>query len=98
MKRVCRLGFLVLVSCAGLGGFSNPVGAQEGVANLPESPSPSAGSPNTDSLPGSERQPFNPSSEREATWRTLPRNFLHDQKDIWLFPVQLARGRYLVPT
>lgn len=36
--------------------------------------------------------------QREATWHTLPGDFLHDQKDIWLFPVQLAKGRHWVPT
>jgi PAP2 superfamily len=36
--------------------------------------------------------------EREATWRSLPGDFLHDQKDIWTFPLQLAKGRHLVPT
>jgi membrane-associated phospholipid phosphatase len=33
-----------------------------------------------------------------VTWRTIPKDFLHDQKVIWLFPTQLARGRYWVPT
>lgn len=37
-------------------------------------------------------------SRREETWRTLPKDFLHDQKDIWLFPTQLAKGRHLLPT
>ena len=37
-------------------------------------------------------------AEREVSWRTLPRNFLQDQKDIWLFPVKLAKGRYWLPT
>src|SRR5437867_4093348 len=37
-------------------------------------------------------------AEREVSWRVLPRNFLQDQKDIWLFPVQLAKGRHWVPT
>lgn len=37
-------------------------------------------------------------AEREISWRTLPRNFLQDQKDIWLFPVQLGKGRHWVPT
>ena len=93
MNRVCRFGFFVVVTCAGLGGFSNDLWAQEANANLPDSPfpansaDPSAGSPRDNSSPG----------EREATWRTLPREFLHDQKDIWLFPTQLARGRHLVP-
>ncbi|OLB38858.1 MAG: hypothetical protein AUH11_05720 [Acidobacteria bacterium 13_2_20CM_57_17] len=35
--------------------------------------------------------------EREVSWRTLPRNFLLDQKDIWLFPVRLAEGRHWLP-
>jgi membrane-associated phospholipid phosphatase len=37
--------------------------------------------------------------QREATWRSLPGDFLHDQKDIWwTFPKQLAHGRHWVPT
>jgi membrane-associated phospholipid phosphatase len=37
-------------------------------------------------------------AERDVTWRTLPGNFLQDQKDIWLFPVRLAKGRDWLPT
>jgi membrane-associated phospholipid phosphatase len=37
-------------------------------------------------------------AERDVTYRTLPRNFLQDQKDIWLFPVQLAKGHQWLPT
>lgn len=37
-------------------------------------------------------------AEREVSWRSLPRNFLQDQKDVWLFPVQLGRGRHWLPT
>jgi membrane-associated phospholipid phosphatase len=34
-----------------------------------------------------------------VSWRTLPRNFLQDQKAIWwLFPTQLAKGHYWLPT
>lgn len=36
--------------------------------------------------------------QREATWRSLPGDFLHDQKDLWTFPLQLAKGRHWVPT
>ena len=39
-----------------------------------------------------------PSITREETWRSLPRDFLHDQKQIWLFPTQLAKGKHWVPT
>jgi membrane-associated phospholipid phosphatase len=38
------------------------------------------------------------STGREVTRRKLPSNILHDQKDIWLFPVQLAHGRHWLPT
>ncbi len=43
-----------------------------------------------------ERQPIEVG--REISWRTMPRNFAQDQKDIWLFPVQLGNGRHWVPT
>jgi len=39
-----------------------------------------------------------PSITREETWRSLPRDFLHDQKQIWLFPTQLAKGKHWIPT
>jgi membrane-associated phospholipid phosphatase len=34
---------------------------------------------------------------REGAWRKLPSNFLHDQKDIWLFPVKVAEGQHWLP-
>ncbi len=38
-------------------------------------------------------------SNREVSWRNLPKDFLHDQKGIWLlFPAQLAKGHYWLPT
>jgi membrane-associated phospholipid phosphatase len=37
-------------------------------------------------------------AEREVSWRGLPLNLLLDQKDIWLFPVQLGKGRHWLPT
>jgi membrane-associated phospholipid phosphatase len=37
-------------------------------------------------------------AERDVSWRKLPRNFLHDQKDIWLFPRTLTQGHHWVPT
>jgi membrane-associated phospholipid phosphatase len=36
--------------------------------------------------------------QREATWRSLPGDFLHDQKDLWTFPIQVAKGHHLLPT
>lgn len=37
-------------------------------------------------------------NSRPVSWRLLPSNFLHDQKDLWLFPVQLAHGHHWLPT
>ena len=36
--------------------------------------------------------------QREATWHSLPGDFLHDQKGLWTFPSRLAHGKYLLPT
>lgn len=36
--------------------------------------------------------------QREATWHSLPGDFLHDQKDLWTFPVRLVKGHDLLPT
>ena len=33
----------------------------------------------------------------DISWRKLPKRILNDQKDIWLFPLQLAKGRYWAP-
>jgi hypothetical protein len=67
-----------------------PLGlAQNSPSNLPDSPSQTASSHH-----GTGGSP----SERTVTWRSLPSDFLRDQKDIWSFPVQLAKGRHLVPT
>ncbi len=110
MKQLCRVGFFVLAAYAGIGGLTNQVGAQVAEASLPDNPSPVGASPagaswidgwpapSDEGAKDPERQiPASP-TEREATWKTLPGNFLHDQKDIWMFPVQLAHGHYWVPT
>ena len=84
MKHCVHTCFLILVCIVALPLQSHP---QMSEGSLPDAPSPSAG------------DPINPGpAERETTWRTLPSNFLHDQKEIWLFPVQLAKGRHWIPT
>jgi membrane-associated phospholipid phosphatase len=88
MKRAYGFSFLVLVFMFTPG--MAPCGrAQDKDGILPDAPSPAAQSGDS----GAE-----PPSSREATWRSLPRDFLHDQKDIWLFPTQLARGHHWIPT
>jgi membrane-associated phospholipid phosphatase len=110
MKRICGLSLYVFVAWAGIGGLSSYACAQVTDASLPDNPVPAdaspAGAPSPDALPAPSADPGGPArqtpespNEREATWKTLPGNFLHDQKDIWLtFPAQLAHGRHWVPT
>jgi hypothetical protein len=57
-----------------------------------------SGLPDPPSQSQLERHRDDPGSQREVSWRSLPKDFLHDQKDIWSFPVQLGKGRHLVPT
>lgn len=83
-----RLSFLLVV-CGWIVCLASYGAAQDNTANLPDSPSQTARSHD-----GDKDSP----SEREVSWRSLPRDFLRDQKDIWSFPVQLAKGRHLVPT
>jgi len=47
--------------------------------------------------PSSPAPSASPSPERSVSWKKLGPNILHDQKEIWLFPVSVARGRHLKP-
>lgn len=80
---------LVILVCASICGLPNWVHAQVGNSDLPEDPSHSSrySADRSDSP-----------EQREVSWRSLPKDFLHDQKDIWLFPVQLGKGRHWLPT
>lgn len=57
-----------------------------------------SGLPDTPSQAQAEKHRDDPGYDRQVSWQSLPKDFLHDQKDIWSFPVQLARGRHWVPT
>jgi membrane-associated phospholipid phosphatase len=60
-----------------------------------ESSSSSAAAPASFPLPAPSKE--NPGEDREVSLRKLPMNFLHDQKDIWLFPLELGKGRHWLP-
>jgi membrane-associated phospholipid phosphatase len=69
--------------------FSLPVARSQAVPlTLPEAPRPT-----TSALPDPGRI-----EQIDVSWRKLPKRVLREQKDIWLFPAQLARGHYLLPT
>jgi PAP2 superfamily len=84
MCRAQTICVSLLLFCAAL--LQNKGWAQE--SRLPDSPSQSQ----------LERHRNDPGSRREVSWRSLPKDFLQDQKEIWLFPIQLAHGRHWAPT
>jgi membrane-associated phospholipid phosphatase len=81
-----KVRLFVVVICAVISTASSLSYAQDNQAGLPDSPSQSS------------RAKHGNEVEREVSWRTLPKDFLHDQKNIWLFPTQWTKGHYLVPT
>src|SRR5258706_4276847 len=88
MSRV-KNPFLLSILCVGIFCLPNRAVAEDESANLPDAPSQVS--------PPSSHGEDTP-SEREVTWRSLPGDFLRDQKGIWLFPTQLAKGRHWLPT
>jgi membrane-associated phospholipid phosphatase len=66
------------------------ISLSDGPSAIPDNPVPTV-RPAVDTTTGT--------PQREATWRSLPGDFLHDQKDIWwTFPKQLAHGKHWAPT
>ena len=91
-RSLCELRRLWLgccVACLGIAFVCPPVGAQEALQTVAADAAPQKSAPQN-SLPAE--------AEREVSWRVLPRNFLQDQKDVWLFPVELSKGRHWMPT
>ena len=88
ISMIWRTRLLILLLCFGLCFTAAPAGAQDTDAALPDSPSHTAASADPNDSP----------TQRETTWRSLPGDFLHDQKGIWTFPGQLAKGHHWAPT
>jgi len=36
-------------------------------------------------------------ADLEVSWRKMPARFLHDQKDMWLFPTKLGKAKNWIP-
>jgi len=97
-------------ACARITAFAQDNAAppvDSGQLTLPDAPVPTflASDPRRTALPDDQGQTApaavdttTGAPQREATWHSLPGDFLHDQKDLWTFPWQLAKGRHLVPT
>lgn len=109
MIRVRKYSLLALVACLGLAFAADPAVGQAH-SSLPDDPDQMlsrdhpgqmAGPEAHSSLPDDPGQAVDTTTgtpQREATWRSLPGDFLHDQKDLWTFPLRLAKGHAVVPT
>ena len=80
---------LTIILCAGIGVPLNQSSAQAVNSDLPDAPSEVEFHPHHGG---------DPASDRDVSWGSLPKDFLHDQKKIWLFPGQLAKGKHWMPT
>jgi membrane-associated phospholipid phosphatase len=84
---VARPGLRIFLVWTTLFWLSNLAAARRQEADLPDSPSAS-----------SAYVQHGEQASRQTTWRSFPAHFLQDQKAIWLFPTQWAKGRDWVPT
>jgi hypothetical protein len=94
---------LLAIVAAGtpLSGRAQQLGGNSGWSKKP------AGTPSEDgsslSFPKPQNQPrysrsLDPGDDLELTWKKAPQKFLYDEKKMWLFPTELAKGRHLLPT
>jgi membrane-associated phospholipid phosphatase len=89
MSRLNKHSLLFFVFCASVFCAPNRIYAQASGGGLPDSPSQSSRPPGDSA---------DSPAAREVTWKSLPGDFLRDQKNIWTFPVQLAKGHHWLPT
>jgi membrane-associated phospholipid phosphatase len=81
-------------ACAGIAFVCPALRAQEPPQTVAADATPQTSTPQN-STPQTSTPP---AAERDVSWRTFPRNVLQDQKEIWLFPTQLAKGKHWLPT
>jgi hypothetical protein len=104
---------LILSICGIWLGLAHQQAQAQDAISLPDAPVPAAVAGNSAALalpkelgrfapdPQDQKPAVDTSTgvaQREATWRSVPGDFLHDQKDLWTFPIRLAKGHYLLPT
>jgi len=104
-KRNCSLAVFALLvwsltiatAAAQQGGPSLTVASDSSEAG-PGVPQADPGDPQTPSTPPGNVSGPGATKDPEISWKHLPMRVLEDQKDLWLFPTQLARGKHWVPT
>jgi membrane-associated phospholipid phosphatase len=111
MIKIASLSSLAAVALFSFSGSFAPESACAQQADLPDEPGYAlAERPQPELLPAGRGLPVDTGQtgqspvdavprapQREATWRSLPGDFLHDQKGLWTFPIKVAKGRHLLP-
>jgi membrane-associated phospholipid phosphatase len=65
----------------------------------PTAPSADPGIPQADPAgPRANTHGTGATKDSDISWKHFPMRILEDQKELWLFPTQLARGKHWVPT
>jgi membrane-associated phospholipid phosphatase len=70
-------------------------GSEAGLSAAKADPRPSAADPG---VPQTNTSGHGSTKDPDISWKHMPMRVLEDQKALWLFPTQLARGRHWVPT
>src|SRR5438270_11229298 len=93
MSRIIKQSFLIIVFSIGMTFapvfYASSQAFAQTTGGVPDNPAQST-RPETDSSTSP--------AARDVTWRSLPKDFLRDQKDIWTFPGHLGKGHHWLPT
>src|SRR5712672_3283643 len=74
--------------------FSSVSSRAQGISAAPPQ---AQASTSTSASPSSKDAPPDP-ADLEASWRRMPARFVHDEKDMWLFPVKMGEGKRSIST
>jgi hypothetical protein len=89
MKKTRNSSLFCLLLCTGTWCIPRGTSAQTHDASLPDNPQPTIESRHV-----GDGTYF----DGVVTWKEMPGRFAHNQKEIWLSPLQLAKGRGWIPT
>jgi len=94
---VRSLAFSRLVAALSLAAFLSFSPLCSHAQEISEAPAEAQASTNASSSSSTTKTVPDP-ADLEVSWRKMPARFLHDQKDMWLFPTKLGKAENWIPT
>ena len=79
---------ILLLTLSSVASHAQEISPELGQTQSPSETATSSSASNTNTDP----------ADLEVSWRKMPARFLHDEKEMWLFPVQLGKGKHWLPT